>query len=205
MTIRVWGEYSSSSKYNDSKSKKGVSSAWIWAYSRSFAAFSSFGQFFAKWPDFLHTKQTFEFLPLYCFLLRNFHFFFLKIFFFDSTWYLFFKGYVLEWLFFYFLFFGKKITAFLITFNLQVFPFCSYPWASCEPFQFLKGIFYGCKAFLEQWACVDRSLLRRLGDHAKSFISRWLWESIEEGALDVYIIHAINRIKSSWHFVKVLF
>ena len=107
--------------------------------------------------------------------------------------------------FFYFLFFGRKITAFLITFNLQVFPFCSYPWASCEPFQFLKGIFYGCKAFLEQWACVDRSLLRRLGDQAKSFISRWLWESIEEGALDVYIIHAINRIKSSWHFVKVLF
>ena len=83
--------------------------------------------------------------------------------------------------------------------------FCNCPWACYEPFPFMKRIFYGCKAFLEQWACVDRSLLRRLVDHMKSFISQWPWERIEEGALHVYIIHAIDRIKSFWHFVKVLF
>jgi len=101
ITTRAWREYSSSSENSDSTLEKGESYARIWACSRSFAAFSFFGQFLAKWPGFQHMKQTFKVFPLNCLLLRNFHFIFLKILFFGSAWYFFLKGYFLKWLLFF--------------------------------------------------------------------------------------------------------
>ena len=139
-------------------SKKGISSAWIWACSRSFVAFSFFRQSLAKWPGLLHTKQAFEVFPLNCFFLRNFHFFFLKVFFFFPAWYFFFPNFFLKW----YLFFSVDRHKFSHSTLFASLFSCSCLWACYGPCQFRKEISSNCRAFPRQYAHVDKLLPRRL-------------------------------------------
>ena len=89
--------------------------------------------------------------------------------------------------------------------------FCNCPWVYCGPFPFLKEILFDCRASQGQWVYVDRSLLRRLV--AKLFFECSSFRGfclptvleVEENALDIYIIHAIDSIKSPWHPIKMSF
>ena len=152
-------------------------------------------------------KQTFEVFPLNFFLLRNFHFIFLKfsflvlhgISFLNDT----------SWSDFFFSTNSHGLSHCILSVNLF---FGKCPWVCYGPFPFLKEIFFDCRDSQGQWAYVDRSLLRSLVaklffgfHHSEGFISQWFWKGVEESALDIYVIHAIDSIKSPWHSIKMSF
>ena len=181
MTTRACGEYSSSSKKSDSMSKKWVSSAWICACSRSFATFSFFGQFFAKCPGLLHTKQTFEVFPLNYFLRRNFQFFIFKNLFFWLAWC--FSSRNISWNDLFFLLDMNNSSHNTLFANPS---FCNYLWVCYEPCLFLKEIFSDCRVFLGQW------------EHAGKYLPRRLVARLFSGDSSCEVSHPLMVLEGTW-------